>query len=514
MTDPAIHHYTEILRRDFTAFSHRAFRALNGDVPYLGNWHLEVMAAKLEDVRSGRTRRLIVSLPPRHLKSHMASIAFVAFVLGHDPSKQILCASYAQDLAEKLARDCRQLMTAPFYTALFDTELAPDKTAVAEFATTRGGFRLATSVGGVLTGRGADLIVIDDPLKADEAYSDARRNAVNEWFDTSLVSRLNDKEKGAIVIVMQRLHEDDLVGHVTAKDKDSKDGARKDGDWEVLSFPAIAEEDEVFAVLTPYGPKTFRRKAGEVLHPQRESESTLARLKAQMGAAAFAAQYQQAPCPREGAMVKAAWFPRYAPGDLPAKFDAKILSCDTANKASELSDYSALTLWGERAGHFWLIDVVRRRMEYPALKRTIRELALAHKIDVVLIEDRASGTQLIQELAAEQVSGVKAALPAGDKQMRLWAQTAKMEQGFVHLPQAAPWLDDYIRELTSFPNGKHDDQVDSTTQAMAWAATGTNEQGWLDYAKAELERWKKEADTPPTPGWTKAEMIKHGLWRW
>src|SRR5580704_2939616 len=197
MSEASIAHYADILRRDFTAFSHRAFRALNGDVPYLGNWHLEVMAAKLEEVRSGRTRRLVIDLPPRHLKSHMASIAFVAFVLGHDPSKQILCASYAQDLAEKLARDCRQLMTAPFYTQLFDTALAPDKTAVAEFATTRGGFRLATSVGGVLTGRGADLIVIDDPLKADEAYSDARRNAVNEWFDTSLVSRLNDKESGA-----------------------------------------------------------------------------------------------------------------------------------------------------------------------------------------------------------------------------------------------------------------------------------------------------------------------------
>jgi predicted phage terminase large subunit-like protein len=480
MSDKSGTQYRDILRHDFTAFSHRAFRALNGDVPYLGNWHLEVMAAKLEDVRCGRTRRLIVNLPPRHLKSHMASVAFPAFVLGHDPAKQILCASYAQDLAEKLARDCRQLIIAPFYQSLFDTRLSPDKTAVAEFATDKSGFRLATSVGGVLTGRGADLIVIDDPLKAEEAYSDARRNAVNEWFDTSLVSRLNDKERGAIVIVMQRLHEDDLVGHVTAKDKS----------WEILSFPAIAEQDERFTVGTAYGEKTLGRAAGAILHAQRESESTLARLKAQMGAPAFLAQYQQAPAPRDGAMVKRSWFRHYAPHELPQSFDAKVLSCDTANKASELSDYSALTLWGIKSGHYWLLSVVRKRMEYPELKETIRRMAKEHIADVVLIEDRASGTQLIQELKAESVSGVKGVEPAGDKRMRLWAQTAKMEQGFVHLPQAAPWLDDYVRELTSFPNGRHDDQVDSTTQAMAWAAmnASTGEQGWIDYATEWLEK--------------------------
>ena len=491
MSDRAFARYADILRRDFTAFSHRAFRALNGETPYLGNWHLDVMAAKLEEVRTGRTRRLVINLPPRHLKSHMVSIAFVAFVLGHDPARQILCASYAQDLADKLARDCRQLMTMPFYQAIFKTRLSPERNAVAEFATTANGFRLATSVGGVLTGRGADLIVIDDPLKAEEAYSDTLRKTVNEWFDTALFSRLNDKEKGAIVIVMQRLHEDDLSGHVL----------RNEG-WDVLSFPAIAEDDERFAVETPYGTAAFARAKGEVLHPARESATTLARLRTQMGGPAFFAQYQQAPVPREGAMVKASWFRPYAPGALPAQFDMKILSCDTANKASELSDFSALTVWGVRDGHFWLIAVLRRRMEFPELKRTIREMAALHRVDVVLIEDRASGTQLIQELKNENVAGVEAAQPAGDKQMRLWAQTAKMEQGFVHVPDAAPWLDDYIRELTSFPNSRHDDQVDSTTQAMAWISLGWVKDGWLEYAKEQMAKWGR-----PTTGST---LVRRG----
>src|SRR5690242_14184138 len=177
--------------------------------------------------------RLIINLPPRHLKSLMASIAFPAWYLGLDPSVQILCVSYAQDLADKLARDCRSIMISPWYQQVFATRLAPHRQAVQEFITTCQGYRLATSTGGVLTGRGADIILIDDPLKPDESLSDAQRQAANEWYDHTLYSRQNDKQRGAIVIIMQRLHEDDLVGHVLGQE-----------DWEVLSFPAIAEADE------------------------------------------------------------------------------------------------------------------------------------------------------------------------------------------------------------------------------------------------------------------------------
>ena len=479
MMDPTARQYRDILRRDFLAFGHRAFRELNGAMPYLGNWHLDVMAARLEAMRRGEIKRLAIALPPRHLKSHMASIAFPAFVLGHDPTRQIICASYSQDLADKLSRDCRALMGAGFYRDVFDTRFAPDKQAVAEFATSDGGFRLATSIGGVLTGRGADLIIIDDPLKAEEAWSDARRNAVNEWFDTSLLSRLNSKTEGAIIIVMQRLHEDDLIGHVMSK-----------GGWELLAFPAIAEERGFWTVETPYGARSFTREAGEVLHPTRESEATLERLKAQMGQAAFLAQYQQAPCPREGVMVKTKWFPRYAPHDLPTNFDSRVISCDTANKASELSDYTVFTVWGVKDRHLWLLSVLRKRMEYYELKRVLKETIALHRADVVLIEDRASGTQLIQELNWENVRGVKPCQPVGDKQMRLWAQAATMEQGFVHLPKEAPWLDAYLRELTSFPNARYDDQVDSTTQAIAWSAQPIPQwQMFMDASRARGHVW-------------------------
>ena len=210
--------YDAVLRQDFATFAARCFHELNPQSELAMNWHLEVIAAKLAAVRQGKTRRLIINLPPRHLKSLLASVAFPAWCLGRDPSAQLLCVSYAQDLADKLARDCRSIMTSQCYKRIFPTRLAAHRQAVQEFVTTRQGCRIATSNGGVVTGRGADIILIDDPLKPEEALSDIQRQAANDWFDHTLYSRLNDKRHGAIVIIMQRLHEDDLVGHVLSQE--------------------------------------------------------------------------------------------------------------------------------------------------------------------------------------------------------------------------------------------------------------------------------------------------------
>src|SRR5271165_2256442 len=185
-----------LLRDDFASFAAYCFRELNPRTRFATNWHVEVMTGKLAAVREGRIRRLLVSVPPRHLKSHVASVSFPAWCLGHDPSAQILCVSYAQDLADKLSRDCRRIVTADWYQRLFPTRLSPRHQAVPEFETTAQGCRIATSVGGVLTGRGADIIIIDDPLKPEEALSQAQRRAANEWYDHTLYSRLNDKLSG------------------------------------------------------------------------------------------------------------------------------------------------------------------------------------------------------------------------------------------------------------------------------------------------------------------------------
>jgi predicted phage terminase large subunit-like protein len=479
--------YADVLRNDLYAFIHRSFLELNGGSRFEPNWHLEILTAKLSEVAAGTCRRLIINIPPRHLKSHSASIAFPAWLLGQDPTKQVLAVSYAQDLSEKLARDCRALMASPFYQSVFKTRLSPDRQAVSDFETTDGGYRFSTSVGGVLTGRGADIIILDDPLKADDALSEARRVSLNEWYDNTLRSRLNSQEKGAIVIVMQRLHADDLVAHVTEHET-----------WDVVSFPAIAERTEIYEVHTPYGRRNIRRNAGEILQSALVSTSTLESLRRNMTEYNFAAQYQQDPQPPAGLIVRREWLRFYTPVERPARFDQILQSWDTANKATELSNYSVCTTWGVDDQRLYLLDVFRRKMEFPELKKTVQELATLHRADVVLVEDKASGTQLIQELRADNISIVEAA-PAldGDKIMRLRSQTAKIEGGFVLFPKDERWLDAYLLELTTFPNSKNDDQVDSTVNALAWMTEQATKPGMgiLNYYKQEAEKLKGPSKT-------------------
>jgi len=486
--------YALVLREDFATFVARCFCDLNPQAKLAMNRHLEVIAAKLMAVREGRIKRLIINLPPRHLKSLMASVAFPAWCLGHDPSAQILCVSYAQDLADKFARDGRSIMMSPWYRRIFATRLAAQRQAVEEFVTTRQGYRLATSTGGVLTGRGADIIVIDDPLKPEEALSQAQRRAANGWFDHTLYSRLNDKRDGAIVIIMQRLHEDDLVGHVLAQEP-----------WEVLSFPAIAEADEVHEIKTIWGPRRFRRRQGEALHREREPLDTLDRIRRTIGEYNFAGQYQQAPAPLGGGLVKAEWFKRYSESDRPERFDQIVQSWDTANKATELSDFSVCTTWGIKAKHLFLLGLFRKRLDYPALKRAVREQQSLFNANEVLIEDKASGTQLIQELISENCHGVTRYEPTCDKIMRLHAQTALIENGFVHIPETAPWLAEYLHEMTVFPNGKHDDQVDSTAQFLDWFKRPSSYRLWKEFIRLEFEaaeaaeQRRKPQPAPPNP---------------
>jgi len=470
--------YRAILRQDFSAFIHRAFAELNPRDAFLPNWHIDVLASRLESVRQGEIKRLIVNLPPRSLKSLAASVALPAWWLGHDPSAQLLCVSYGQELSAKLSRDCRALMSSGFYKALFATRLSHAKSAMEEFETTAHGFRVATSVGGVLTGRGADAILIDDPLKPEEALSRAARERANAWFDNTLYSRLNDKRQGAIVIIMQRLHEDDLVGHVLGQEH-----------WEVVSFPAIAERDERFVYQTVEGEAVAVRRAGEALHAAREPLQALARVRRALGEYNFAGQYLQAPAPLGGGMIRREWFRTYESEAVLPVFDRVVQSWDTANKASELADYSVCTTWGAKGSAFYLLHVLRKRLNYPELKRTVAEQSRAFGANVVLIEDKASGIQLIQELVQAGVANVRRVAPTDDKVMRLHAQTGAIENGFVHLPREAHWLEEYLAELTVFPKGAHDDQVDSTSQALAYL-TAMND-GWLEFARLENERFRK-----------------------
>ena len=216
------------LYASLNAFVRKVFSALAPGQTFVRSWHLEAIAYQLERLRRGEIRRLIINMPPRSLKSISASVAFPAFVLGHDPTRRIICVSYSGDLAKKHANDFRAVAEARWYQDLFFGMRIGQKDSESEIELTARGFRLATSVGGTLTGRGGDLIIIDDPLKPDDAYSEVKRTAANEWFTNTLMSRLDDKRTGAILIVMQRVHMDDLTGFVQSLSDD----------WTVLSLPA------------------------------------------------------------------------------------------------------------------------------------------------------------------------------------------------------------------------------------------------------------------------------------
>lgn len=472
-TNPGTSEFDFLMRHSLMAFVEYTFAELFPQTPFSDSPHLAIIAAKLEECVAGKCKRLIICLPPRSLKSVIASVAFPAWLLGKCPYKQIICASYGQSLSDKHARDTRTIMASSPYHRAFATRLSKQKLSVDDFMTTQGGFRMATSVGGVLTGRGGDFLIIDDPMKPGDAFSEALRKSVNDWYDNTLLSRLNNKQDGIIIVVMQRLHQDDLVGHLLELDN-----------WEVLRFPAIAEEDELHIAETKFGEIQFERKAGEVLDQQRETLETLQQLRQQMGDYAFQSQYQQNPIPVGGAIIKTDWLRYYTPEERPSRFSTVIQSWDTANKSGEFNDYSVCTTWGVLNGRYYLLDVLRRRLEYPDLRRSVKELAGKHSPNAVVIEDKGSGTQLLQDLRVDGVFRLKGCCPppGNDKQMRLYAQSAVFENGRIWLPKAATWLADYVRELTTFPGTKYDDQVDSTTQALNYMSKNNALEIWARLA--------------------------------
>ncbi len=455
--------YRYILRNDFASFIERTFVELNPQTNFMMAPYIELLAWVLDECRKGLNKRLVVNLPPRTLKSHAASVAFPAWLLGHDPATHIVCASYGQDLADKHARDSRTLMSSSFYRGLFPrTVLSSDKLSVNDFMTTALGSRMSTSIGGVLTGRGGDMLILDDILKPDDALSEPRRRAANEWYFNTLLSRLNSKRDGVIILVMQRLHQEDLVGEVLEREP-----------WKVLALPAIAQEDESYPYTRLFNRCVFERAAGEALHPERDSLETLQKIRQTIGEYNFQSQYQQSPMPRDGNMIKTEWLRFFEPEQLPSDISYTLQSWDTASKSDELNDFSVCTTWKVSDQKFYLIDVFRKRLNFPQLKRAAIDLHRKFEPDKLLIEDKSSGTALIQELQSEYIYGIEAYKPrqGTDKLMRLDAQLVKFENGSVLLPRRAPWLDEYVREITGFPGGKHDDQVDSTSQALQFLGT-------------------------------------------
>jgi predicted phage terminase large subunit-like protein len=448
----------ELIRRDFVSFLMRAFPHVRGGADLVPNWHLDAIAYQLERVRRGDCRRLLVTLPPRSLKSITISVAWVAWCLGQDPSLNFVCVSYSNELSAKHARDCRAIVQSPWYRRLFPrTVITASRSAAYDFETTMGGGRLATSIGGTLTGRGGDIIIIDDPLKPEEAMSETTRNAVNDWFLSTLASRLNDKRRGSILTVMQRLHQYDLAGMLI-----------ESGEWDELSIPAIAMEDASIPLTRG---RAYRRATGEALHAAREPVEDLLRIKKTIGSINFAAQYQQQPVPAEGNMIRSEWLKSYAEALDRSPGGQVVQSWDTASKEGLFNDWSVCITALVRRRQVFILDVWRRRVAFPELKKAAVSLAREHAARVLLVEDQASGMQLIQSLRNEQPRGVPrpiARKPEADKRTRLAGVSAMIEAGQLLLPPDASWLADFKQELLAFPSCRFDDQVDALSQLLIW----------------------------------------------
>ena len=446
------HFLNAALRTDLLCFLHRSVLMLNPGAPFLPNWHLEAIAYRLEQVRHGKITRLIINLPPRSLKSIFVSVVLPAFLLGHNPRLKIFGISYGGELAAKHSGDFRSIVQSRWYRQAFpDMQIA--RMADSDVYTTARGFRKTTSVNATLTGLGGDCFVIDDPLKPVDAQSDAHRNAVNDWFSNTLSSRLDNKLTGIIIVVMQRVHLNDLTGYLL----------ENSSGWTLLSLPAIAETDEE----VPIGDgRIHARRAGEALHPEREPLEVLDKLRRELGSDIFAAQYQQSPVPPGGAMIRREWL-RYYEALPERSYRTKVIqSWDTAAKDGAQNDWSVCTTWLLHDNHYYLMDVTRGRYEYPRLRNTAIALAERFQPDVILIEEASTGIALAQELRSIIRRTIKPIPVDRDKVGRLYVQQQKFEAGRVLFPKGAHFLPELEAELLVFPQGKTDDQVDSISQAL------------------------------------------------
>ena len=454
---PTQNEYNALLRHDLVSFIQKVFATVVPGTPYQHNWHIEAITWRLQQIYTGEINRLIITLPPRSLKSIITSVAYPAWLLGQDPTNHIICVSYSQDLSSKHALDSRAVMESDWYRRIFPgTQLHGDKKSVGEFMTTQRGGRLSTSVGGTLTGRGGNFIIIDDPHKADEGVlSETNRESAKNWYRNTLSSRLDNKKEDVIILIQQRLHEDDLAGYFLESDG-----------WVHLNLPAIAEELQSI----PTGPNSFHKRiVGGILHPARESNRELEALKNTLGSYIFAAQYQQRPAPMGGGMIKWEWFKTFKCRPDKEYGDMIYQSWDTASKAEAMHDYSVCTTWLYKHKKFYLLHVLRERLEYTQLKTRMIDHATQWDADQILIEDKGAGTSLIQDLQQDGSIPITGIIPKDDKVTRMMIATPLIECGQVSIPEEASWLADLQHELVNFPNGKHDDQVDSVSQFLNWA---------------------------------------------
>jgi predicted phage terminase large subunit-like protein len=452
---------SELGKRSFYSFVKLCWNVVEPETEFKDGWHLRYLCSYLEACYRGEVQNLIINLPPRHAKSVIVDIFFPAWVWTNKPSKKFLYASHSEEIALRDSRKCRDLIKSDFYQIRWPLRLAKDGDTQSLFRNMRAGLRASFGVNSKVTGQGGDFIIVDDPLDAKDAYSDSIRESVNLWYDSAFSNRIANPKTVVKIVAMQRLHQNDLTGHIL----------EKNNKWETLILPAYFEGKKYISSIGLNDP----RKDNEPLWPEVYGEKELEDLKSNMSELMVASQLQQRPTLFNGTIYKKEWFNKRVDNhDIIARF----LSWDTASSVKDTSAYSACVV-GELTSTYQLFikEVWRGKVEFPQLLEQVERLAnkYRYKLNTIYIEDKSSGIQAVQSLKQASNAEIQDLIMPftpngkGDKVSRAFQASLWCENGSVLLPppdESYNWLYDFEEELFSFPSSKKMDQVDAFNQLI------------------------------------------------
>lgn len=446
-----------VLRNDFLAFARKAIYESDGTL-ISDDRYIDLLTSELMKVASGKTRRLLINLPPRHLKTQLASVSLSAWILAHESDKKIMVVAYSESLARNISRSIRAILQADWFKEVFDVRIAKGHAEVMSFATTAGGALYAASIDGSVTGFGADVIIVDDPHNTNDAGEEKMLERTINRFNAAVMSRLNNRKRGRVVVIGHRIHDDDLSAHLI-----------NEGDWTHIALPLVATREHTYK--TDYG--TWIRSKSAVLRPDAFDERDVAQLRADCVNPSFDLYYQQDADGQALPSITAGHFPRY-PHNLDEGGGAfHVISIDTGTDRGDRRSFSVIQAWASDGKNHYLVEQYRERCDIVDLERAAKHFCRRYRQCPVLVERTANGPALISRLSRKWLRRVHDITPRGSKASRLRPHIEAIIAGRVRLPLDAPFCSGFVQEFVEFPHGRHTDQVDAFTQYMDWVANQT-----------------------------------------
>jgi predicted phage terminase large subunit-like protein len=440
-----------LMRTDFLAFAHKAILDLDG-TKLDDDQYLEYLAAELIEFIDGKTRRLLINLPPRHLKTLLSAVCLSAWKFGHQPSSKIMIVTYSEQLAANIARGVRGILQSDWFKEVFRTRVAKDHSAVMDFATTAGGALYAVSLGGSITGRGADVIIVDDPHDIKDAGNLQQLERTIGLFETVVLSRLNNRRTGKVIVIAHRIHENDCSGHLLRQDN-----------WTHVVLPMVAIRDAAYE--TKYG--RWRRRKDDLLRPDAFDPEDIEDLKANTHNPDFDMLYQQDADSRALPPLADDCFPSFRWP--PSRRDlACVMSVDAGMTPGSKNSFSGIQIWCPVGGDNYLIDQWREQCDFKELWHQFIRYFRRHRPSAVLIEKAANGHALISLMKPKHRKLIHEITPKGSKTARLRRHIDTILAHRILLPENAAWRDEFVAEFVEFPHGDFTDQVDATTQYLDW----------------------------------------------